>query len=373
MAWSKKLIFSAFLLIHSSSTALYWQNKVTAALPTVVRRFAELLPGMGTYLKPPLDCPKKYSINLMWINRSALLDQPYIYPIDHENNTFDYLDTLVQWALYNPEGSINLWYDGLLTSEKAVKATQKQINALREKKELTRCDIALKDIRDCEFIQKMPDLFSADMPVYWRADFARAIVVMEEVKNNQDACCIYTDFDIKPLKKEQLFDQDSLHLLKKFGFVMAYEQNLVGFENSFQMFMYDEKLLKAIQDIIITANIIRGRSFQKEIEEKEQPTGFFCNPVVWKRHEVSFQENVFYSYPLMHTYLGQLHGTTKLTLLDKGHEYDLKDSSSFEIDTSLLMVKSSAYEYVSQCPIPTKKVSAPPSTSKERSLQTIVS
>lgn len=360
-------------VVYATPEPSKWSWQATLAAATAVGAGVSCLllrnPAIYRYLMPPLECPKQYSIHLMWINRKPSLDQAYVYPSNAENDHGKkYVDTIIKWAKGNQESSVNLWYDGALISQKAVFSTRKHIDDELKKHNLLALSIHLKDIRTTDLVQKKPEFFSPDMPIYWRADFARAIVMKEELERNKESCCIYADFDVEPMAKNKLFDRATLCLLKHHHFVMAHIPNRLQFENGFQMFVHNEDLLKAMQDTIIDANIARAHSFLKEMEEKNQPTYILSHPKIWKIHEASFQENVFYTYPLMHTYLGQLRGLSTLTLPGKSESYDPRNKDIFDVDASILFTKSSALAHIDRFPIPTKKVSVPPSTSKQREL-----
>ncbi len=370
-----KTIFVISLLVHHCPSSVAfdpsqwsWQIGLGAGATVVSVALLSLL--SKNYITPPLKYPKQYSIHLMWINRSLNLEQAYVYPATAESSHGKkYADTLVQWVKGNPEGTINLWFDGALVSNEAIKATDEQLRCEITKQGLLASSVKLNNIRDCEQAKKTPEVFSSEIPIYWRADFARAVVMKEQLEQNNDACCVYADFDIEPMAKKELFDGKSLDHLKKRKFVMAHEFNTLQFENGFQMFVHEETLLKAMQDMLIDANLIRARSFLEEMQEKKEPTSIFRHPHVWKRHEVAFQENVFYTYPLMYAYLGQLRGLCTLTFSGKLEHYDPKDKNEvLDLDAQLLMGRSSAIDYISRFPMPTKKVSFPVSTSKQQEL-----
>lgn len=322
------------------------------------------------YKTPTLEYPKQYSINLMWINRDSCPDQPHIYPSNSKNNYGkQYVDTIIQWAKGNPESTINFWFDSSLVSEKTITATREQLEREATKHALSPSSINLKDVRSLQQATKTPEVFTPEIPVYWRTDFFRCVIIKEELEKKPNTCCIYTDFDMTPMAKRALFDKKSLKHLQEHKFVMAHEHNLLQFENSFQMSEYDEQLLKAMQDILIDGNVIRAHSFLQDRQERQQATSILNHPRVWKQHESHFQENVFYTYPLMYTYLAQLRGQSKLTFPGRVESYDpAKDKDIFDAESRILMTMSSALAYITHCPLPTKKISTPPSTSKQREL-----
>lgn len=204
--------------------------------------------------------PQHYSINLMWINRDVNVKQGYVYPSE-TNGGKQFLDTIVKWAEYNPESAVFLWFDSYLVSQNAVEKTQESINQQISQKNTKTAKVELKDIRLIRRIQKNAEIFCPEIPVYFRADLARAVIAENALEQDNSLYFVYTDFDVKPMRKAELFDDKTLATLHKSGFVMAHEANCLGFENSFQIFTHDEKLLKALKLMVIKANILRAESF----------------------------------------------------------------------------------------------------------------
>lgn len=315
--------------------------------------------------------PKQYSINLMWINRQATIDQTYIYPSNNKNNFgLQFLDTIIMWSKKNPEGTINLWFDSSFTADKMIENTQLLINQKVAAHGSKIAKIELNDIRTLTRVKKNPEIFSSEIPVFFRADLLRVIIAEESTRQNRDLCFVYTDFDAKPMTKSQLFDNKTLENLDNYGFVVADYPNKLKFENSFQIFTYNKQLFKAIKLMIIKANILRACSFLEDIKEKSDSKSILNNAHVWKIHEIGFQENVFYSYPLMFAYFCQLQNSSALTLSNSDKPYDKKSDGKevLNINAKILMATSSSVNNLSKFPIPTKKVSLPPSTSAQNEL-----
>lgn len=261
---------------------------------------------------PQITQPQHYSIQFQWIYKKNDMNQPYVYPSDTKfGNQFS--DTILAWAKKNPEcETINLWFDSAFVSKKAIENTQKFFD--QENKYYNSTKIKVCDIRQLATVKKHEKVFSKKIPVYFRKDLLSIVIAHEMVEQNHELYCVCIDFDIPAMTKKELFDKDTMHNLNKYNFVMAYEKNIVGFENSFQIITYNQELSRAIHNVLIEANIAKAQSFLEDSKEKMQPENIFNNPLTWKIHKVGFQENVFYSYPLMFTYLCQLQNKGKLLL-----------------------------------------------------------
>lgn len=317
--------------------------------------------------------PRDYSINLMWINRQVATDQTYIYPSNRENNFGkQFLDTILMWAKKNPESTVNVWFDSYLTTNKAIANTQACINQEIKKYSERIASIELKDIRTLTRVKKNPEVFTPEIPIYFRTDLLRALMAEEITRQNKDLHFVYTDFDAQPMTKAHLFDKKTLECLDKYGFVMAYRPNTLRFENSFQIFTYNKKLSKALKIMVIKANILRAQSFLEDIQEKSNPGNIFNNTSVWKIHEIGFHENVYYSYPLMYAYFCQLENLSALRLPSSNKPYDKKNDGKevLNINAKMLMARSSAVHHLSRFPMPTKRVSLPSSSSAYNELST---
>lgn len=327
----------------------------------------------GTYFQKTFyaeeNYSKNYSINVMWINREASTDteQRYIYPSNKDNSFgLQFLNTIVTWAKKNPGATVNVWFDSTFTTVEALENTLVLIKQEIARYQGAMAKIELKDIRLLKRVQKNPEVFSSEIPVFFRADLLRVVIAEESLRNDKNSCFIYTDFDAKPMTKSELFDTKTLHNLDTYGFVMAYNSNKLKFENSFQMFTYNETLFKAIKLMIIKANIQRVHNFLDDALEATDSKSVLNNKNVWKLHSIAFQENVFFSYPLMYIYFCQLKDLSTLMLPNSDKPYDKKRDGKEVLkihNARFLMTRSNLISVLSKFPIPTKKVSLPPSNS----------
>lgn len=192
-----------------------------------------------------------YSINLTWINNVLDINQPYIFPAkDALELSKNYLEKFKKWCHLNPQdggGTVNIWYDSILTTPEAVQATEK---------ELWGFPIKLRDTRSIPKIRDNRDVFSDKIPVYFRADLARVIISEHEIITGSTRCFIFAQCNMEPISKQQLFDSLTIKSLKRFGLVMAYSLSGVnyssGFENGFFMLSGDNHImLEAINKTLI--------------------------------------------------------------------------------------------------------------------------
>lgn len=198
------------------------------------------------------------SINVMWINERLKKDQLYIYPAQDEKSMCkDLLDNVFSWALKNPGCMVNIWFDGELTSEGAVKNTKELIKK-RSREYSGVILVALRDIRALPQVIEHPDVFSHEVPVYFRVDLLRSIMAVNMISTGEIFCFIYADLDMEPLSREEIFDFETIEKLQKYGIVMAPGEPY-GFENGFQIISnHKANLLKSMKWTVIELNIIRA-------------------------------------------------------------------------------------------------------------------
>lgn len=313
--------------------------------------------GLYKSLKPPpLISPHIYSIHLMWINKKYNHEQTYIFPEKQMNNI------VIDWARKNPESIVNVWYDD--NSSFLNKSSIENTLNYFEKENVN--NVCFKSIRDLERVKKNERLFNDDIPVYFRSDIIRAFIAEDIMIKNKEEWFVYADMDVETMDKKEIFDNNTIRLVNKYGFVMAYEANVVQYENSFQIYKYTPNLLKALQTMVIDVNIARGYEFINDINEKNnvgyssKPSMFSKSDKIWKIHNIAFQHNVYYSYPLMFEYLHELNTY-------KGYEKNY-NIDGININARLALFKSSALQYIFNNPMPTKKVKIPTSISIEKEL-----
>jgi len=200
--------------------------------------------------------PHDYSINLMWINRKLDLNQKYIYPAQDEKKLNDkFLKYVYMWAYANKDSVVYIWFDSYLNTASAIENTRKFIDDYSSSE---MAPIVFRDIRDLSEVKKHPKVFSDKTPIFYRVDLLRVIAQIHDVSKRITSNFVYSDFDIDPLSKEEIFDKNTVNYLKKFGTVMSYDPLWLGYENGFSIVSNNKKLLEAMQYIMVDLNIQRG-------------------------------------------------------------------------------------------------------------------
>lgn len=323
----------------------------------------------------------------MWIYRSGPEERTagYIFPSQHERVPI--ADRIFDWAQKNPNAPINFWYDPVFVSEEEVENTQTLFRKMNE--DLSRKPsnkISLSNLRQIPLVRdkSYSEVFSKATPTYFRADTLRLIATLHTLEScPQFADCyfVYSDLDVKPMDKAELFDDETLDNLNKFGLVFARDGLQYDMENSFHIVSkHKENLLWALENSLIKVNLERAKHALK---------GSLVNAVHLHRNQPQAQalsQIIYDSIPYMMMVYYHLEGLGKLKLLqkkvnrDSGHfswqvsDYS-HDPNSIEpfgtnkpyaqFEASFEVLPSSLYELIwdeekSRIKIPTKKVFAPP-------------
>jgi hypothetical protein len=231
---------------------------------------------------------EKYEINLMWINKDKC-----DFLFCDEEKTKNVINIALRWAEKNPEAKIIIWYDSefINSPETAVKNSSKLIKDKTKNEQ-----IVFKNIRELDLVKKHESVFSNELPVYFRADLLREIIIFEVLNNNKTNCFVYTDIDIKPMTKKQLFDDETVYHLKKYGFILARTAK-GNVENGFQMIVKNDIAIKAIKDILIDFPITLAESYLNPSEEQLNLKSKHNNI-----YEKKLPELIFYTFRQMFKY-----------------------------------------------------------------------
>lgn len=194
-----------------------------------------------------------YSINLMWTNPGtpAIEGEKFVFPHDKIN-------PVRLWAAGNPNAEINFWYDSEYMCQMSLNRLIMQL--LREFNH----QIILKDIRSLELVQQNSEIFSTELPIYFIVDLLRVITADQEALTGKARYFVYSDLNVTPLTKDELFDEKTLTALKRFGLVLP--PNKAGgdrsfpFENGFFIMDLQRKsMLRAHRLALIDMNIVRAK------------------------------------------------------------------------------------------------------------------
>jgi len=264
----------------------------------------------------PIDAKTvKYTINLMWINSKRDNKRAHIFPLSevggycyytnkYDKNRASYLINLINWAKLNPKSNVILWFDSQMETAQAINRTE---IVLKETSPLPG-QIELKDVRQFTLVKDYPEVFGEEMPIYFRVDLLRSILLEELIFRHKDTCAVYSDFDCSPLDKAELFDKTTVEKLNKHHFVLADLGSRVnGPENGFQMILYDLRLSKAMQKHLVSRNIAHGYRLLTELGRE---------PSIKMRDlkRKAAQEAVYLSYVNMFSDLGHAVPTKKVDM-----------------------------------------------------------
>jgi hypothetical protein len=219
----------------------------------------------------------KYSINLMWINKEKDINKEFIAnPCNKDEFIEVILTPVIKWKEANPEAEINLWYDSTFTSEEAVKNTIALLSSQLNQENIS---INLKDIRGIEIIQSNPDVFSSNMPLYFRIDLIKLIICVNSIETDGMDSAIFTDFSIgsrrtddKWFTKEQLYNHEIYSkYLNELGILLGRDGNGGKIENQFIQIINRLETINAIKH---TINSLLSRAiFYLNSSQKLELTG----------------------------------------------------------------------------------------------------
>ena len=322
---------------------------------------------------------EEYSINFMWLNSKPQPDQPYICPGTNSEVKAKLLDGAIAWSTVNPRAAINIWFGRMNTSTDAAQNTMDLIKRTPGT-ELIR----LRDICELALVAENPRVFSSELPVYFRVDLARAILLHDLVKNDESTYAVYGDLDMQPMSEAALFDEETVGNLKTIGLVMAHSRSL-EFENGFQMISnYNVNILAALKFTVIDLNIERakialGQSYFScdEIHYCHSLKKGLCNDYfkqktpmcgLWQIVFESYKNVIYYFYAL--EYLTKIRINVKHSIryeIKKLPEFDAKDVMHqhlglyYNINLPILYPERSelAKLELEGLGIPTKRVSLP--------------
>lgn len=203
----------------------------------------------------------KYSINLLWVNRTLDPGQPYLSSARNEGALVNqFLAPAMKWAVANPQAEVSLWYDSVMATRDAVSATQAILDNHLHHDHIT--NLRLRDIRDLPIVKKNPDAFSDQTPIYFRVDILKAILILNAVENEHNQAAVFADLEVGDLRRDklrmnkaELFDAPTMRLLSQAGCLLNGNRNV---ENQFFQILNDGRTLAAIKYAVINVNLVRA-------------------------------------------------------------------------------------------------------------------
>lgn len=212
------------------------------------------------------DKIKKYAIHLMWIMKEKDEELPFI-SAHQERDLFatKILEPAIKWAHANPKATIFFWYDGQLVTEQALNNTQNLLDGLLKTTEIS--NVALSDIRTLPVVQTNPDIFTAQIPVYFRVDLLKLIFLVHSIEADENNAAIFSDIEVGDFREKkdrmsynELFDQKTTKMLLDVGFVMNGRRKI---ENQF-LSLYNNPVMLDTIKLIINSNMARAVFFLNE-------------------------------------------------------------------------------------------------------------
>ena len=222
--------------------------------------------------KSQLSPPHQYSINLMFLNSTFDEKQEYILPRvwRRHDNVEGPLSEILEWKKSNPEASVNFWFDSAYVSQKAIKNTQEKLFSMGGN------GIVLRDIRDIPIVKNNPDIFSDNVPIYFRVDLMKFIICLHSMENDKNESAIFTDFlvgslrkeGLKKMTKEELFSPEMLISLQELGLKAGLDRS-GKMENQFLQVMPSAKVLNALKFVINICLNLAATTLNLKICDKE--------------------------------------------------------------------------------------------------------
>jgi hypothetical protein len=145
-----------------------------------------------------------YSISLMWINSGQSNFLVNFFSNNFFSNAFkQYIcddvtkklfEPALSWAETNREAQIIIWYDGAHVSKQAVINTQCKLDVFLKHHNVN--NIILQDVRTINMVANNPDVFSSQIPIYFRVDLLKLMIILHRIEKGDDFT-IFTDLEVK--------------------------------------------------------------------------------------------------------------------------------------------------------------------------------
>ena len=204
----------------------------------------------------------RYSINLMWINRTLVHEQKFLSSAKSEEELNEkLLRPVIEWAVANPDARVHLWYDSVFATQEAVHATLQALQGQMKKSSVS--NVTLSDIRSIGIVAANPDCFSDQLPVYYRIDILKAILLVHAMENEGNDAAIFSDLEVGDLRpgrmrmgKAELFSPAVMDGLRHHGLMLNEVASRI--ENQFLQMTRDDRMIRAIKVAIVNVNLLRA-------------------------------------------------------------------------------------------------------------------
>lgn len=168
------------------------------------------------------------AVNLVFINPRFHTTKDGWYFIGSgspKNQLADFNTTIVQpiveVAHQNPYAAIIFWLDEKMMSAEVFMRSQQLSCQLLRKFNVDISRVFLRSIRELPEVKAAPEVFSSEIPVYWRCDIARILAALFAAEEMGVKNSFYQDLDMRIGASKALLTEETLSDLEKFGIIFA--------------------------------------------------------------------------------------------------------------------------------------------------------
>jgi hypothetical protein len=181
-----------------------------------------------------------YSLNFMWIHNTYPNFNNNCHMFGNNENDFfsNLIHPIKSWSNKQPHAIINYWYDGNMINDIIIDNTKlKLINMNVNLNNVHFCNI-----RNIDLININNGIFNDIIPIYWKVDLLKLIILNHELQTKDYAITI--DLDFIAISHDHLFDDKTIHELNDIGVVFG-SAKLAEEENGFiMMHKYNEHVME---------------------------------------------------------------------------------------------------------------------------------
>lgn len=180
-----------------------------------------------------------YTINLIWINKKKHDSTLFVFPSN-------FLDNVKKWADWNTSADVIVWFHSALCTAAQIERTNKEL-ASHENLYLQDLDGIASDAFLYAKSKAISKSASSNLkarfrdpivPVYWKADLSRCLVLTKVATRYPDRYHCYSDLDLEPYNIECAFRNSPqyVHRLKMCGALFCHSNKTsLGLENAFMI------------------------------------------------------------------------------------------------------------------------------------------
>lgn len=169
----------------------------------------------------------QYSLNFLWLSAEIVDKRDLLTGSDKAQFERNLITPLLDWQKKIPQTMINYWYDGTMVKNESIQHSKDYLQYSGINTNFVR----FRNIRDIKTIQNNAELFTTNIPIYFKIDLTKAVIADSILTIDKIPYVATIDNDVAAITKEQLFDQRTLDATIKYGYIFgtAFTQE----ENSF--------------------------------------------------------------------------------------------------------------------------------------------